>query len=167
MRPMRRRAPAPVPAPEREPLWYKDAIVYELRVGAFQDSDGDGIGDFRGLTDRLDYLKDLGITALWLLPFYPSPFRDDGYDIADYENVHPDSGTLEDFRVFLREAHRRGLRVITELVINHTSDQHAWFQRARRSPAGSRWRNFYVWSDTPERYADARVIFKDFEPSNW
>jgi maltose alpha-D-glucosyltransferase / alpha-amylase len=156
-----------VPAPEPEPLWYKDAIVYELRVGAFQDSDGDGIGDFRGLTDRLDYLKDLGVTALWLLPFYPSPFRDDGYDIADYENVHPDSGTLEDFRVFLREAHRRGLRVITELVINHTSDQHAWFQRARRAPPGSRWRNFYVWSDTPERYVDARVIFKDFEPSNW
>ena len=156
-----------MPAPEPEPLWYKDAIVYELRVGAFQDSDGDGIGDFRGLTDRLDYLKDLGVTALWLLPFYPSPFRDDGYDIADYESVHPDSGTLEDFRLFLREAHRRGLRVITELVINHTSDQHAWFQRARRSPAGSRWRNFYVWSDTPERYVDARVIFKDFEPSNW
>jgi maltose alpha-D-glucosyltransferase/alpha-amylase len=106
-------------------------------------------------------------SALWLLPFYPSPFRDDGYDISDYENVHPDSGTLEDFKLFLREAHRRGIRVITELVINHTSDQHAWFQRARRSPAGSRWRNFYVWSDTPERYTDARVIFKDFEPSNW
>jgi maltose alpha-D-glucosyltransferase/alpha-amylase len=150
-----------------DPLWYKDAVIYELRVGAFQDSDGDGIGDFPGLTERLDYLHELGVTAVWLLPFYPSPLRDDGYDIADYESVHPDLGTLDDFRVFLREAHRRGLRVITELVINHTSDQHAWFQRARRAPAGSSLRDFYVWSDTPERYADARVIFKDFEPSNW
>jgi maltose alpha-D-glucosyltransferase/alpha-amylase len=150
-----------------EPLWYKDAIIYELRVGAFMDSDGDGIGDFRGLTERLDYLQDLGVTALWLLPFYPSPLRDDGYDIADYENIHADSGTLDDFKTFLREAHDRGLRVITELVINHTSDQHPWFQRARRAPPGSRWRDFYVWSDTPERYTDARVIFKDFEPSNW
>jgi maltose alpha-D-glucosyltransferase/alpha-amylase len=150
-----------------DPLWYKDAVIYELRVGAFHDSDGDGIGDFRGLTERLDYLQDLGVTALWLLPFYPSPLRDDGYDIADYEAVHPDCGTLDDFRLFLREAHRRGLRVITELVINHTSDKHPWFQRARRAPAGSRHRDFYVWSDTPDRYADARVIFKDFEPSNW
>jgi maltose alpha-D-glucosyltransferase/alpha-amylase len=163
------RTAARLPAARREgePLWYKDAIIYELRVGAFQDSDGDGIGDFRGLTQRLDYLRDLGVTALWLLPFYPSPLRDDGYDIADYESVHPDCGTLEDFKVFLREAHRRELRVITELVINHTSDQHPWFQRARRAPAESRWRDFYVWSTTPERYADARVIFKDFEPSNW
>jgi maltose alpha-D-glucosyltransferase / alpha-amylase len=158
--------PAAVPLPG-DPQWYKDAIVYELRVGAFQDSDGDGIGDFRGLTERLDYLQDLGVTALWLLPFYPSPLRDDGYDIADYENVHPDCGTLDDFKLFLREAHRRGLRVITELVINHTSDRHPWFQRARRSPAGSKFRDFYVWSDSPERYPDARVIFKDFEPSNW
>ncbi len=150
-----------------DPLWYKDAIFYELRVGAFQDSDGDGIGDFPGLTRRLDYLQDLGVTALWLLPFYPSPFRDDGYDISDYENVHPDSGTLDDFRAFLREAHRRGLRVVTELVLNHTSDRHPWFQRARRSPPGSRWRDFYVWSDSPERYSEARIIFKDFEPSNW
>jgi maltose alpha-D-glucosyltransferase / alpha-amylase len=155
------------PEPAGEPLWYKDAIFYELRVGAFNDSDGDGAGDFRGLTARLDYLRDLGVNTLWLLPFYPSPFRDDGYDISDYTDIHPDLGNLEDFREFLREAHRHGLRVVTELVINHTSDQHPWFQRARRSPPGSRWRDFYVWSDTPERYRDARVIFKDFEPSNW
>ena len=148
-------------------LWYKDAIFYELRVSAFQDSNADGIGDFRGLVERLDYLKDLGVTALWLLPFYPSPMRDDGYDVADYENVHPDFGTLADFKMFLRAAHQRGLRVITELVINHTSDQHPWFQRARRAPAGSRYRNFYVWSDTPEKYKQARVIFRDFERSNW
>jgi len=160
----RRTASAPSAA---EPLWYKDAIFYELRVGAFSDSDGDGIGDFRGLTERLDYLRDLGVNTLWLLPFYPSPFRDDGYDIADYTDIHPGLGTLEDFKDFLREAHARGLRVVTELVINHTSDQHPWFQRARRSPAGSRWRDYYVWSDTPERYREARVIFKDFEPSNW
>jgi maltose alpha-D-glucosyltransferase / alpha-amylase len=150
-----------------DPLWYKDAVIYELRVSAFNDSDGDGIGDFHGLTQRLDYLHEIGVTALWLLPFYPSPLRDDGYDIADYHSVHPDFGTLDDFRTFLREAHRRGLRVITELVINHTSDQHAWFQRARRAPKDSSVRDFYVWSDTPERYRDARVIFKDFEPSNW
>ncbi|MCX8073878.1 MAG: maltose alpha-D-glucosyltransferase [Candidatus Binatia bacterium] len=148
-------------------LWYKDAILYELRVGSFQDSNADGIGDFRGLLQRLDYLADLGVTALWLLPFYPSPMRDDGYDIADYQNVHPDFGTLEDFKAFLKAAHQRGLRVVTELVINHTSDQHPWFQRARKSPPGSRYRNFYVWSDTPERYAEARIIFKDFERSNW
>jgi maltose alpha-D-glucosyltransferase / alpha-amylase len=147
--------------------WYKDAVFYELRVGTFQDSDGDGIGDFRGLTQRLDYLRDLGVTTLWLLPFCPSPLRDDGYDIADYTDVHPDVGTMDDFKVFLREAHRRDLRVVTELVINHTSDQHPWFQRARRSPAGSRWRDFYVWSDSPERYTEARIIFKDFEHSNW
>jgi maltose alpha-D-glucosyltransferase/alpha-amylase len=152
---------------DADPLWYKDAILYELRVGAYQDSDADGIGDFRGLAQRLDYLQDLGITAVWLLPFCPSPLRDDGYDISDYTDVHPDCGTLDDFKVFLREAHARGIRVITELVINHTSDQHPWFQRARRAPAGSRERKYYVWSDTPEKYAEARVIFKDFEPSNW
>ncbi|HLN14502.1 MAG TPA: maltose alpha-D-glucosyltransferase, partial [bacterium] len=134
---------------------------------AFYDSDGDGIGDFAGLVEKLDYLQDLGVTALWLLPFYPSPLRDDGYDIADYTAIHPAYGTLPAFRAFLREAHRRGLRVITELVLNHTSDRHPWFQRARTAPAGSRWRNFYVWSDTPDRYRDARVIFKDFEASNW
>jgi maltose alpha-D-glucosyltransferase/alpha-amylase len=153
--------------PMREPQWYKDAVLYELRVRSFYDSNGDGVGDFRGLTERLDYLADLGITALWLLPFYPSPMRDDGYDIAEYTNVHPDCGTLEDFKEFLEEAHARGLRVITELVINHTSDQHPWFQRARHAPAGSSKRNFYVWSDTPDRYNEARIIFKDFETSNW
>jgi maltose alpha-D-glucosyltransferase/alpha-amylase len=149
------------------PLWFKDAIFYEARVRSFCDSDGDGIGDFRGFTQKLDYLQDLGITAIWLLPFYPSPLRDDGYDISDYLTVHPDCGTLNDFKVFLREAHRRDLRVITELVINHTSDQHPWFQRARRAPAGSKWRNFYVWSDTREKYKGTRIIFKDFELSNW
>jgi maltose alpha-D-glucosyltransferase / alpha-amylase len=153
--------------PGREPLWYKDAIVYELRVRSFYDSDGDGIGDFRGLTQRLGYLQDLGVTALWLLPFYPSPMRDDGYDIAEYTNIHPDCGQLEDFKEFLEEAHERGLKVITELVINHTSDQHPWFQRARRALPGSKHRDFYVWSDDPEQFADARIIFKDFEPSNW
>src|SRR5262245_2467759 len=150
-----------------DPLWYKQAIVYELHVRTFYDSDGDGIGDFAGLTAKLDYLHDLGITALWLLPFYPSPLRDDGYDIADYTNVHSDCGTVRDFKIFLREAHRRGLRVITELVLNHTSSDHAWFQRARRAPPGSRHRDFYVWSDTPNRYRDARIIFNEFESSNW
>ncbi|HXF57549.1 MAG TPA: maltose alpha-D-glucosyltransferase [Actinomycetota bacterium] len=148
-------------------LWYKDAVIYEVHVRAFRDSDGDGIGDFRGLVEKLDYLEDLGVTAIWLLPFYPSPLRDDGYDIADYCDIHPNYGTLRDFRLFLREARRRGLRVITELVLNHTSDQHPWFQRARRSAPGSTWRNYYVWSDTPDRYREARVIFKDFESSNW
>src|SRR5690606_4188278 len=145
----------------------KDAILYELRVRSFHDSNGDGVGDFAGLTEKLDYLQDLGVTALWLLPFYPSPGKDDGYDIADYMDVSPEVGTLDDFRFFLDEAHRRGLRVITELVINHTSDQHPWFQRARRAPKGSPWRDFYVWSDTPDRYEEARIIFKDFEHSNW
>jgi maltose alpha-D-glucosyltransferase/alpha-amylase len=150
-----------------DPLWYKDAIIYELHVRAFHDSDGDGFGDFRGLTQKLDYLVDLGVTAVWLLPFYPSPLKDDGYDIADYTSIHPRYGRLADFKEFLEEAHKRELRVITELVINHTSDQHPWFQRARRSPPGSPERDFYVWSDTPEKYKDARIIFKDFEPSNW
>jgi maltose alpha-D-glucosyltransferase / alpha-amylase len=149
------------------PVWYRDGVIYELHVRAFADSNGDGIGDFVGLTSRLDYLADLGVTALWLLPFYPSPLRDDGYDIADYLDVHRDYGTLRDFKRFLREAKARDLRVITELVLNHTSDQHPWFQRARRAPSGSRWRDFYVWSDTPDRYADARIIFGDFESSNW
>ena len=149
------------------PTWYKDAIIYEVHVRAFYDSVTDGIGDFGGLTEKLDYLKDLGVTAIWLLPFCPSPLKDDGYDIADYDDVHPSYGTLRDFEKFLREAHRRGLRVITELVVNHTSDQHVWFQRSRRAEPGSRWRNFYVWSDSPEKYKDARIIFKDFETSNW
>jgi maltose alpha-D-glucosyltransferase / alpha-amylase len=150
-----------------DPLWFKDAVIYELHPRAFFDSNGDGIGDFEGLAQKLDYLQDLGVTAIWLLPFYPSPLKDDGYDISDYTDVHPSYGTLADFREFLREAHARGLRVITELIVNHTSDQHPWFQRARRAKAGSRWRDFYVWSDTPEKYKDARIIFKDFEPSNW
>jgi maltose alpha-D-glucosyltransferase/alpha-amylase len=150
-----------------EAQWYKDAVIYELHVRAFSDGNGDGIGDFEGLTSKLDYLQDLGVTALWLLPFYPSPLRDDGYDIADYTNIHPDYGTLDDFKRFLHEAHRRGLRVITELVINHTSDQHPWFQRSRKAKPRSVHRDFYVWSDTPDRYTDARIIFKDFEPSNW
>lgn len=148
-------------------LWYKDAVIYQVHVKAFADGNGDGIGDFAGLLKKLDYLQSLGITALWVLPFYPSPLRDDGYDIADYYNVNPSYGTLLDFKNFLKEAHRRGLKVITELVINHTSDQHPWFQRARRAPAGSSERNFYVWNDTTEKYKDARIIFKDFEPSNW
>ncbi len=152
---------------EGDPFWYKDAIIYELPVKAFYDGNNDGTGDFRGLTMKLDYLKDLGITALWLLPFYPSPLRDDGYDISDLLSVHPLYGTLRDFREFLREAHKREIRVITELVLNHTSDQHPWFQRARRAKPGSSHRNFYVWSDDPQKYADARIIFKDFETSNW
>ena len=152
---------------DQDPFWYKTGVIYELHVRAFCDSDGNGIGDFQGLTSKLDYLKDLGVTALWLLPFYPSPLRDDGYDIADHYNVHPNYGTLDDFRVFLLQSHQRGLRVITELVMNHTSDQHPWFQRARRAKPGSRWRDFYVWSDTPEKYKDTRIIFKDAELSNW
>jgi len=155
------------PAAAGDPLWFKDAIVYELHVKAFFDSNGDGIGEFRGLTDKLDYIQALGVNTIWLLPFYPSPFRDDGYDVADYRNVHPGYGTREDFRRFVREAHQRRLRVITELVVNHTSDQHPWFQAARRAPKGSAKRNFYVWSDDPKRYADARIIFTDTEKSNW
>ncbi len=150
-----------------DPLWYKDAVIYELHVKSFADSDGDGVGDFPGLTSRLDYLQELGVTALWILPFYPSPLKDDGYDIADYRSVNPAYGTMGDFREFLREAHRRGIRVITELVINHTSDQHPWFQRARRAPRGSPERDYYVWSDDPDKYAEARIIFQDYEPSNW
>ena len=152
---------------EEDPLWYKDAVIYEVHVRAFYDSDEDGIGDFRGLTEKLDYLQDLGITAIWLLPFYPSPLRDDGYDIADYTDVHPNYGTMRDFRAFLREANHRGIRVITELVVNHTSDQHPWFQRARQSAPGSNYRNYYVWSDNTEKYKDTRIIFKDYEYSNW
>jgi maltose alpha-D-glucosyltransferase/alpha-amylase len=152
---------------QNEPLWYKDAIIYEVHVRAFKDSNADGMGDFRGLTEKLDYIEDLGVTAIWLLPFFPSPWKDDGYDISDFKTVHPAYGTLRDFQTFLREAHRRGIRVITELVINHTSDQHHWFQRSRRAEPGSRWRNFYVWSETPDKYAGTRIIFKDFEPSNW
>ncbi|MFL6258548.1 MAG: maltose alpha-D-glucosyltransferase [Thermoanaerobaculia bacterium] len=150
-----------------DPLWYKDAILYEVHVRAFFDSDGDGRGDFQGLTAKLDYLRDLGVTAIWLLPFYPSPWRDDGYDISDYTTVHPAYGTLEDFQLCLDEAHKRGLKVITELVINHTSDQHPWFQRARLAPPGSPERDYYVWSDTDKKYAGTRIIFTDTETSNW
>src|SRR5258705_545927 len=177
-----------------DPLWFKDAIIYELHVKTFCDSDGDGMGDFRGLMEKLDYLQELGVTAIWLLPFYPSPMRDDGYDIADYFDVNPNFGTLDDFRAFLDAAHDRNLRVITELVINHTSDQNPWFQKSRRAVArygpvaasddrvSARasgvtdpgysdddlpYRDFYVWSETPEKYKDARIIFKDFETSNW
>jgi maltose alpha-D-glucosyltransferase / alpha-amylase len=152
---------------EDNPFWYKDAIIYELHIKAFYDTNSNGIGDFKGLTEKLDYLENLGITAIWLLPFYPSPLKDDGYDIANYFGVHPDYGLLRDFKEFIKEAHRRGLRVITELVLNHTSDQHAWFQGARKAKPGSSLRNFYVWSDTPEKYTDARIILEDFENSNW
>jgi maltose alpha-D-glucosyltransferase/alpha-amylase len=147
--------------------WYKDAVIYEIHVRAYADSDGDGRGDFQGLTSKLDYLRELGVTALWILPFYPSPWRDDGYDISDYTSVHPAYGSLEDFKVFLDEAHRRGLKVITELVINHTSDQHPWFQRARLAPPGSPEREVYVWSDSDAKYAGTRIIFTDTEVSNW
>jgi maltose alpha-D-glucosyltransferase/alpha-amylase len=150
-----------------DPLWYKDAVFYELRVRSFYDSNGDGVGDFPGLTQKLDYLQSLGVTTLWLLPFYPSPMRDDGYDISSYTDVYPECGTLQEFKNFLREAHRLGLHVVTELVLNHTSDQHEWFQRARRAPAGSKERDYYVWRDNSDGYKEARVIFQDFEPSNW
>ncbi|HYY35284.1 MAG TPA: maltose alpha-D-glucosyltransferase, partial [Candidatus Binatia bacterium] len=159
-----------------DPLWYKDAVIYEMHVKTFCDSDGDGMGDFRGLIEKLDYLQELGITAIWLLPFYPSPLRDDGYDIADYFDVNPNFGTLDDFGAFLDAAHQRNLRVITELVINHTSDQNPWFQKSRRAVAAASagvsgddfaYKDFYVWSETPEKYKDARIIFKDFETSNW
>jgi maltose alpha-D-glucosyltransferase/alpha-amylase len=147
-------------------LWYKDAVIYQLHVKTFCDSNADGIGDFNGLTSKLEYLQELGVDCLWLLPMYPSPFRDDGYDIADYYSIHPSYGTLQDFRTFLEAAHARGLRVITELVLNHTSDQHAWFQEARSSREHPR-RDWYVWSETDERYAHARIIFLDTERSNW
>ncbi|WP_052667796.1 maltose alpha-D-glucosyltransferase [Nitriliruptor alkaliphilus] len=150
-----------------DPQWYRDAVIYSCHVRSFADSNGDGFGDFRGLADRLDYLQDLGVTAIWLLPFYPSPLRDDGYDIADYTSIHPDYGTMRQFKRFVKEAHARGLKVITELVINHTSDQHPWFQRAVAAPKGSRYRDWYVWSDTPDPYPEVRIIFQDFETSNW
>jgi maltose alpha-D-glucosyltransferase/alpha-amylase len=151
----------------RDALWYKDAIIYQLHVKSFCDSNSDGIGDFRGLLQRLDYIEALGVTCLWLLPFFASPLRDDGYDVADYRQIHPDYGTLEDFQAFLLAAHSRGMRVIVELALNHTSDQHQWFQRARRMPAGSTEQDFYVWSDTDQKYREARIIFLDTEPSNW
>ncbi|TME97983.1 MAG: maltose alpha-D-glucosyltransferase [Chloroflexi bacterium] len=152
---------------DHDPVWFKDAIIYELNVRAFNDTNEDGSGDFKGLIQKLPYLQDLGVNAIWLLPFYPSPLRDDGYDIADYASVNPMFGDLGDVHQFIKEAHRRGIRVVTELVCNHTSDQHPWFQRARRARPGSIYRDFYVWSSTNQRYQDARIIFKDFEVSNW
>jgi maltose alpha-D-glucosyltransferase/alpha-amylase len=150
-----------------DPLWFKDAIIYEVPVRAFADSNSDGIGDFGGLSEKLDYLQDLGVTAIWTLPFFPSPLRDDGYDIADYKNINPIYGSLEDFQKLLYEAHQRGIRVIIELIVNHTSDRHPWFQRARRAPKGSKERDFYVWSDTQDKFQEVRIIFQDFENSNW
>ena len=158
---------APATDPAADALWYKDAIIYQLHVKAFADSNNDGIGDFAGLTEKLEYLQELGVTALWLLPFYPSPGRDDGYDIADYGDINPDFGTMKDFKRFIQEAKKRGLRVITELVVNHTSDQHDWFKRARRSAPNSSARNWYVWSDTDQKYQGTRIIFTDTEKSNW
>jgi maltose alpha-D-glucosyltransferase/alpha-amylase len=151
----------------QDALWYKDAVIYQLNVKSFFDSNDDGIGDFKGLTSKLEYIRDLGVNTIWLMPFYPSPLKDDGYDISDYQNVHPQYGTLDDFRAMLQEAHRLGLKVITELVINHTSDQHPWFRAARAAPAGSPQRDFYVWSDTDQKYLDTRIIFTDTETSNW
>jgi len=150
-----------------DPLWYKDAIIYQTHVKSFRDENADGYGDFRGLTERLDYIQQLGATCVWLLPFYPSPLRDDGYDISSYESINSTYGSIDDFQHFLDAAHERDLKVITELVINHTSDQHPWFQRARRAPKDSRERNWYVWSDDPNKYAGARIIFTDTETSNW
>jgi maltose alpha-D-glucosyltransferase/alpha-amylase len=150
-----------------DPLWFKDAVIYEVHVRAFFDANDDGVGDFAGLTRKLEYIQDLGVNTIWLLPFYPSPGRDDGYDIADYHNIHPQYGTRAEFRAFVREAHRRNLRVITELVLNHTSDAHPWFQAARRAAPDSVKRDYYVWSDTPQRYAGTRIIFRDTETSNW
>lgn len=156
-----------VPPKANDSLWFKDAIIYELSVRAFFDSNADGIGDFQGLVQKLDYLEDLGVNTLWLLPFYPSPQKDDGFDVTDHGDVHPDYGTIADFKQFLKEAHRRGMRVLTELILNHTSDQHPWFKRSRKAKAGSRYREFYVWSDTPDKYKEARVIFSSEESTNW
>src|SRR5208283_104977 len=148
-------------------LWYKDAIIYQLNVKSFLDSNDDGIGDFYGLTSKLGYIRDLGVNTIWLMPFYPSPLKDDGYDIADYLNVHPNYGTIDDFRAFLDAAHDRDLQVMIELVVNHTSDQHPWFQAARHAPRGSPERDFYVWNDTEDKYKGVRIIFSDTERSNW
>ena len=156
-----------LPISNDDPEWYKDAIIYQVHVKSFFDGDNDGIGDFKGLLEKLDYIAELGVTAVWMLPFYPSPRRDDGYDIADYRGVSPDYGTIEQLRQFVTRAHELGLRVITELVINHTSDQHPWFQRARHAPAGSPERDFYVWSDDDGKYSETRIIFCDTEKSNW
>jgi maltose alpha-D-glucosyltransferase / alpha-amylase len=150
-----------------DPLWHRDAVIYQLHVKTFLDSNDDGMGDFAGLASRLDYIKDLGVNAIWLQPFYPSPLKDDGYDVSDYQGVHPHYGSLDDFRLFMRETEKRGLKVITELIVNHTSDQHPWFKAARQAPPGSPLRDFYVWSDSPDRYRGTRIIFTDTESSNW
>lgn len=155
------------PLKNNDPLWFKDAIIYEVSVRAFFDSNGDGIGDFQGLIQKLDYLEDLGINTIWLLPFYPSPLKDDGFDVIEHCDVHEDYGTLADFKQFLKEAHRRGIRVITELILNHTSDQHPWFKRSRKAKPGSRYRDLYVWSDTTEKYKEARVMFTSEDATNW
>jgi maltose alpha-D-glucosyltransferase/alpha-amylase len=155
------------PAPADDALWHRDAVIYQLHVKTFLDSSGDGMGDFRGLASRLDYVKELGVNTIWLQPFYPSPLKDDGYDVSDFRGVHPHYGTIEDFRLFMKEAGRRGLKVVTELIVNHTSDRHPWFEAARRAPAGSPERDFYVWSESPERYRGTRIIFTDTESSNW
>jgi maltose alpha-D-glucosyltransferase / alpha-amylase len=162
-----RRAMIRGPETKTDPLWYKDAVIYQLHIKSFFDANNDGVGDFAGLISKLDYIAEIGVTCIWLLPFYPSPRRDDGYDIAEYRDVHPEYGKLSDVRRFIEEAHRRGLKVITELVINHTSDQHPWFQRARKAPADSSDRNFYVWSNDDKKYAGTRIIFLDTEKSNW
>ncbi len=154
-------------AKNTDPLWFKDAIIYEVSVRGFYDSNGDGIGDFPGLIEKLDYLEDLGINTIWLLPFYPSPLKDDGFDVIEHCDIHPDYGTLADFRLLLKEAHRRGIRVITELILNHTSDQHPWFQKSRKARTGSRYKDYYVWNDTPDKYKEARIMFMDEESSNW
>jgi maltose alpha-D-glucosyltransferase/alpha-amylase len=156
-----------MPAAKSDSLWYKDSVIYEVSVRAFYDSNGDGIGDFPGLIQKLDYLEDLGINTIWLLPFYPSPLKDDGFDVTDYCDIHPDYGTLSDFKLFLKEAHKRNFKVVTELVLNHTSDQHPWFQKSRKARAGSRFKDYYVWSETPDRYKQARIIFSDDESGNW
>jgi maltose alpha-D-glucosyltransferase/alpha-amylase len=150
----------------KDESWYKDAIFYQLHIRAFADGNHDGIGDFLGATQKLDYLQEIGISGIWLLPFYASPLKDDGYDVADYYRVHPDYGTLQEFQDFLDAAHARNIRVIADLVLNHTSDQHPWFRESRSSPASPK-RDYYVWSATSHRYRQARVIFKDFETSNW
>lgn len=156
-----------MPTGKNNPLWFKDAIIYELSVRAFYDSNSDGIGDFPGLVQKLDYLEDLGINTIWLLPFFPSPLKDDGFDVSEYCDIHPDYGTLADFKLFLKEAHRRGLKVITELILNHTSDQHPWFQKSRKARSGSKYKDYYVWSDTTDKYKEARIMFQDDEASNW
>src|SRR5678815_2457875 len=153
--------------PGSRKLWYKNAVIYQLHVRAFHDADNDGIGDFRGLAQRLDYIQDLGADAIWLLPFCQSPLRDDGYDISDYKAINPAYGTLDEFRDFVEQAHARDIKIITELVVNHSSDQHPWFQRARRAPPGSPERDYYVWSETGDEYEEARIIFLDSEVSNW